>query len=135
MEVIFSVPGKPKGKGRPRFAGRGKVYTPESTKRYENLIALTYKSKIGEMFYGPLSVSIDCYFAIPKGTAKNKIADMINGKIMPEVTPDADNISKAVLDALNGIAYKDDKQVAKLYVAKYYTKFEPETVVQIKNLK
>lgn len=33
--------------------------------------------------------------------------------------PDVDNLAKAVLDALNGLAWNDDSQVAILYVAKW----------------
>ena len=34
--------------------------------------------------------------------------------------PDVDNIAKAVLDALNGIAYDDDKQITSLVIDKKY---------------
>ena len=34
--------------------------------------------------------------------------------------PDVDNIAKAVLDALNGVIWVDDKQVVELTVKKYY---------------
>ena len=34
---------------------------------------------------------------------------------------DLDNIAKTILDALNGVAYKDDKQVQELHVAKKYS--------------
>ena len=34
--------------------------------------------------------------------------------------PDIDNIAKAVLDALNGIAYEDDSQICKVDASKWY---------------
>jgi Holliday junction resolvase RusA-like endonuclease len=34
--------------------------------------------------------------------------------------PDADNLAKFVLDALNGTYYKDDSQICLLYVEKKY---------------
>ena len=34
--------------------------------------------------------------------------------------PDADNIAKSVLDALNGFAYNDDNQIVCLTVQKLY---------------
>ena len=34
--------------------------------------------------------------------------------------PDADNIGKIILDALNGIAYADDNQVTQLNIKKNY---------------
>ena len=38
----------------------------------------------------------------------------------PLKKPDVDNVAKIILDALNGIAYRDDKQVVELYVKKSY---------------
>lgn len=35
--------------------------------------------------------------------------------------PDADNVAKAILDALNGHAYNDDRAIAALSVRKYQT--------------
>ena len=45
---------------------------------------------------------------------------MIDHEILPMVKPDTDNIAKSILDSLNGIAYKDDKQVVELIVYKFY---------------
>lgn len=45
---------------------------------------------------------------------------MLNNEINPTTKPDTDNIAKSILDSLNGIAYKDDKQVVKLTVEKRY---------------
>ena len=46
---------------------------------------------------------------------------MADGKIRPTKKPDADNIMKAVADALNGIAYKDDSQIVNVTIAKWYS--------------
>jgi len=45
---------------------------------------------------------------------------MLDNKIYPTIKPDTDNIAKSILDSLNGIAYKDDKQVVMLTVEKWY---------------
>lgn len=45
---------------------------------------------------------------------------MLDNKIYPTIKPDTDNIAKSILDSLNGIAYKDDKQVTRLTVEKRY---------------
>ena len=39
--VLIELPGVPQGKGRPRFARRGKfisTYTPETTRTYESML-------------------------------------------------------------------------------------------------
>ena len=55
---------------------------------------------------------------------------MLNNEIYPTIKPDTDNIAKSILDSLNGIAYKDDKQVVKLNVDKRYNE-EPSVRVWI----
>ena len=45
---------------------------------------------------------------------------MLQNKVRPTKKPDIDNIIKAVLDALNGIAYKDDTQVVQVMAQKKY---------------
>lgn len=47
---------------------------------------------------------------------------------------DIDNIIKAVLDALNGYAYKDDSAVFSVYGRKIYTAGEPFTAVTISSV-
>lgn len=118
----FMIPGKPQGKARPRFSG-GVVYTPASTKRYEQTVRQAYISATdaAQRFYeGAVSVQIDAIFPIPKHWKKADREKALAGELPPEVKPDGDNIAKAVLDALNGLAYKDDSQVVELTVHKRY---------------
>ena len=44
---------------------------------------------------------------------------------------DADNLAKAILDALNGLAYKDDSQIVRLTVEKYQDKVNQRVEVFI----
>lgn len=60
-------------------------------------------------------------FVRPK-TAKNRM--------YPTVKPDADKVSRALLDALTGVAYTDDSQVVDLIVCKRYGD-EARTVVTV----
>lgn len=69
----------------------------------------------------PLKVKIIAYYDIPQSISKKKRQQMINNEILPTKKPDTDNIAKGILDALNGIAYLDDKQVVKLEVEKHYS--------------
>lgn len=46
---------------------------------------------------------------------------MLNGELLPAKKPDIDNVVKAVLDALNKVAYRDDNQVVELQIRKQYS--------------
>ena len=46
---------------------------------------------------------------------------MVAGLIHPTKKPDADNIAKIIMDALNGVAYEDDRQVVELIVRKFFS--------------
>ena len=59
-----------------------------------------------------------------KGSIEDIIREILEGNGSYELSvtskPDTDNIAKSILDSLNGIAYKDDKQVVDLRVRKQY---------------
>lgn len=123
MKVDFVIQGKVQAKQRPRFNRySGKTYTPNETIAYENWVKTCYleKYKDKELMEKPLRVTIKAYFEIPKSTSKKRKQQMMDNEILPMVKPDTDNIAKGVLDSLNGIAYKDDKQVVELIVNKFY---------------
>ncbi|WP_305177894.1 RusA family crossover junction endodeoxyribonuclease [Faecalibaculum rodentium] len=122
-QVEFSIPGEPCAKGRPRFIrATGQVMTPEKTSRYEQLVQLSYMQHVGQevTLHGPVKAHIRAYFSIPKSISQRKREQMISGDLKPLKKPDADNIAKIVLDALNGMAYQDDKEVAALLVEKHW---------------
>ena len=67
----------------------------------------------------PLRATVTAFFTVPKSTSKKKAATMDG---TPHIKrPDADNVAKAILDALNGHAYNDDSAIAALSVRKYQT--------------
>ena len=51
---------------------------------------------------------------------KKQVKLIENNELFPTVKPDTDNISKIILDALNGLAYYDDNQVTDLTIYKQY---------------
>lgn len=124
MVTCFLIPGEPKGKARPRVnTTTHRAYTPEDTKQYERTVQYSYLNAYpsGQRFHaGPCTVTITAFHSIPVSWPRWKRQKAISGETMPERKPDCDNIAKAVLDALNGIAYKDDSQVVKLIVDKRY---------------
>lgn len=74
----FEIPGKPTGKGRPRFNGKSKTtFTPVKTKAYESLVELSFMSKykqvkpIAEKM--PVAVIIIAYYKRPKSMTKKEL--------------------------------------------------------------
>lgn len=138
--MIFVIPGEPVGKGRPKFStfnGHAVAYTPNKTVSYENLVKLSYQQQCTDAVPFEKGVQliaeITAYFSIPKSASKKKTADMVMHKIRPTKKPDTDNIAKAVLDALNGIAYYDDSQIVSLTVHKLYNEY-PKVIVAIEEV-
>lgn len=115
MFQSFVLRGEVRGKPRPRFSSRGgygRAYTPASYMKYERSIAKAYTEAGGKKFSGAVSVSIFIHRELPKSRPKRLLAELDTSK------PDIDNVAKAVLDALNGVAYEDDRQVVRLNVIK-----------------
>lgn len=124
-------------KQRPKFSRQGsymRTYTPAKTTNYENLVKVIYQEKyLGQdLLNGPLSAEIKAYCKTPK-TSKKRLMAMLNGTIRPTKKPDCDNIAKIILDALNNIAYDDDKNIVDLKVEKHFSDI-PRVEVQIKEL-
>jgi len=130
--IKFTIPGEPKAKARPRMTKAGHTYTPKTTVDYENWIKCCYiesKNKLGfKKSSEPIKAEITCYFPIPKSYSKVKKESALNGEIRPCKKPDVDNLAKSILDALNNLAYDDDKQVVELEIVKFYSD-EPRTEV------
>lgn len=120
MKITFTVPGKPQGKGRPRFTKNGRTYTPEKTAEYEALIKRMYLLQGGKLFEGAVKLSILILYPIPKSTTKKDRELMVSGSILPTKKPDGDNVEKAVADALNKVAYLDDSQIIEAKWQKIY---------------
>ena len=123
----FLVVDKIVGKQRPRFNSKQKrTYTPKKTADYEELIRLEFirqcKDLIIHEYDGAVKIKIEAYFEPTKSTSKKKYEAMLGDYVLKK--PDCDNIAKAVCDALNGLAYKDDSQVCELKISKRYSNTE-----------
>lgn len=120
--ISFYVKMPPMGKERPRFSN-GHTYTPQKTRNAEELIRWSYKAECGEFMFPertPVVMAIIAVFPVPKSASKKTRAAMLKNEIRPTVLPDWDNIGKLVCDALNGLAYHDDRQIVYASVTKEY---------------
>lgn len=93
--VTFTVPGRPVLKQRPRVGKNGKIYTPKKSRDYEEQVAWAARPVFKEPYLGPVGLQIQVYLSRPGG--------------------DLDNYVKTIQDGLNGIAWRDDRQVKMLF--------------------
>ena len=124
MTITVTIPGEPVGKGRPRFTKSGTPYTPQKTRAYENKVAFLYKlAARGQKFqrHVPVVIEIRAFYEIPQSDSKRQRERKLSGAILPCKKPDIDNVVKAMLDAINGIAYEDDAQVVTISASKAYS--------------
>lgn len=106
---------KPLPKERPRFNTKsGHAYTPSKTAKYESHIKFAAKCVCQRPFEGPVEVRLVFNFLKAKSSKLNHVTKR----------PDIDNLTKGVLDALNGVAFIDDAQIIKLYCEKNFSAVE-----------
>lgn len=111
------------------MGGFGRAYVPKShaVHPYRQAVALAAKAAGCEPHAEPVNVVIDLVFARPKSHYR-KSGIRSDAPKLPRA--DLDNCAKGVLDSLNGIAWVDDSQVARLVVEKSYG-VEGRTTVRI----
>lgn len=122
-EIRFVVEGEPFGKQRPRHNGKV-TYTPQETHDHEELVRWAYRSacrgfRFPDGWY--IDLRVIAYMRIPKSIKKEARAAMLSGRLRPAKTPDWDNIGKLVADALNKIAYSDDRYIVDAGVRKFWS--------------
>ncbi|WP_019646178.1 RusA family crossover junction endodeoxyribonuclease [Novispirillum itersonii] len=123
--VEFFAPGLPVGKGRPRATVRSgvmRLYTPARTRTQEAAIALAARlAMVGRsVILGPVRTDMVFVLPVPASWPKRRQALARNGAELPAKKPDLDNLEKLVLDALNGIVWRDDAQVVEGTKRKIY---------------
>lgn len=124
--ISFKILGKVKAKQSVKFTKSGIKYTPHDVVEYSNYLKLCFMRMYPN--FTPLEcalrVDIEVFMGIPKSFSKKKYMQAIAGNIKPTVKPDCDNIAKNICDSLNGIVYKDDKQICELRVKKTYAEYD-----------
>lgn len=114
--VRFEVIGQPVPKSRPRVVtkgGRRFAYTPKRVREWERIVKEEAQRHFERPFDWPVVVSMIFYMERPRSRRLD---------FWVSTTPDLDNIEKSVLDALNGVAYTDDRIVVAKSSSKRYVK-------------
>lgn len=136
--IYLKYEGVPVGKGRPRATIQGgftRIYTPKETKRFEEEIKFEFmKGNCEQIPVYPRDVALRLNmvfaFPVPKSYSKKKRKECLLGLVQHTKKPDADNVAKAVCDALNGYAFEDDSQITVMVLEKIYAE-EPYVEVKI----
>lgn len=125
--IKFTAPIKPVAWTRPRFDSISKrVFNTKELTDYENQIALFAKAAMRGRppFTGEVKLTAEFYRPKPKTRKGQK----------PQVSfiGDADRYLNAVMDALIGICYVDDRQVVLAITQKMFG--EPHIVIELEEL-
>ncbi len=125
IEYEFTIHGRPRGKGRPKFTKDGHAYTDEKTREYERIVRNVFRKKYGMDAIIPkgyyITVEIIANFKVPDSDSKSRKAAKRTGMIPADIKPDVDNITKIILDSLNGEAWGDDSEVNDQHTQKQYS--------------
>ena len=120
--IHFTIPGRIRGKGRPRATVRGgfaKLYTDAKTRSDEAMVRhFASQAMTGLLpLTGPLALDVLMFISPPLSWSRKKreAAQFVTGK------PDCDNVLKLIGDSLNGIVYADDSQIAQVRMTRKYT--------------
>lgn len=136
MIIDFRVPGIPVGQPRPeakveKFGKKSypRLYYPEDAKvkAYKQAIADCSRDVFtSDPLRMPVGIVVDFVFPRVKRLRHDQREVHID-------VPDLDNVEKAVKDSLNGIVWRDDRQVVLCLKAKWYAAVDesPHTRVQI----
>lgn len=122
--VAFTVPGEPKGKGRPRAVpdiiwkdGQPEAFvrmvTPRETRTAEKVVRDAFQKAHPnhKLWTGAVQINFTAVFETPKSFNRALKDAAARGELYATKKPDKDNIEKLIVDALNGIAWADDAQV------------------------
>jgi Holliday junction resolvase RusA-like endonuclease len=139
------VPAVPVAQPRVRAAarfGKATMYTPTKIKAadgskkdhpivaFKATVRMAFERKFsGSPFIAPLRV--DCCFVMPRPQKLMRKSDP-PGRIPHAQKPDRDNLDKAVLDALKGLAWTDDCQASSGLIEKWWTAIDESAHVVVR---
>lgn len=127
-ERTLTLPIRALGKQRARRGKGGVWYTPERTRALEKQIAAEWMAARLGRLSGPLSLSVLAQYAPPKSWSKARRETVMAYWTWYEGKPDGDNALKLIADALNGVAYADDRQIAEASIRQIYAPADRLTI-------
>ncbi len=113
--IDFFIQGKPLPKQSFRYDGNGHGHTDPKVKAWQEHVNWRVREAVQGEPWLTGDVEVAMSFSLPDGRRK-----------------DLDNLSKAVLDGMNGVAFADDKQVTRLVLEKHVDRENPGVHVQVR---
>ena len=135
MTIEFTVLGEPSAQMRHRSFSKGNfkgTYDPSKDIKKDFLLTVQNKAP-QEPITGPIKLVVVFYFGRPKNhyrTGKNSAMLRDDCPEWHIAIKDIDNLQKLIFDALNGIFWKDDKQICWVDAQKRYSE-RPRTEVRL----
>jgi len=136
MDTIrFTIPLAPRGQKRTDrrafiLKGRGKggkdIARVHSFKggdqrlEEDKLLALIFDHRPPEPIEGPICLTVRAYLPIPASKSKKWKAAALAGEVRPTTKPDCSNMVKHLEDIMQGVFFRDDKEIVNLIVEKWY---------------
>jgi Holliday junction resolvase RusA-like endonuclease len=108
---------------------RGRFYDPNSLRKDQIKWQIRAQYR-GELLAGATILEFTFFYPIPKATSKIKRKQMLNGVIVPTVTPDCSNLIKCYEDCLKGIVIEDDRIVCDILAKRRYADV-PSVLIRI----
>jgi crossover junction endodeoxyribonuclease RusA len=127
VPVQFTVWGQPVPQGSKVAIGKKVVDINDARLRsWRHDVASVAKEAMegASPYTEPVDVRLMFWFSRPKGhygSGRNAGVLKRSAPIAPAVRPDLDKLTRAVLDALTGICFRDDSQVVGMTVSKLYS--------------
>jgi len=111
VSLTFTVPGNPVPWQRAQ-SRRGQRFTAPETRRFQAKVQAHARQARAKPLAGPVLLAVDFY----RETAH---------------ACDLDNLIKTVSDALNGIAYEDDRQIVAILATKNVDRSCPRVMITV----
>lgn len=134
IELTVVIPGAARGKQSARGGSAGRrAHMPEATKAYEAWCRAQAIHQVGrQLLAGPLGLSLEIGVGVPPSwSERRRAAALADGGAWVTTKPDCSNITKAIEDAMKGVLWLDDAQVAELGPVRKRYSAEPQTILTV----
>lgn len=140
VRVAFTVPAVPVAQPRAKassFGGHTRLYTPTKTASGKTHPIAAFKATVQMAFREAChlpphdgAVMVNMAFILPRPQKLLKKSSPAE-RVKHTVKPDIDNLQKAVMDALSGLLFVDDRQVYSVLAWKWYAAKDEQPCVII----